>query len=174
MWRGEKIDLRPVITRDPAQLEEWANDPDYRGEFNCFGLQATNQRARSFAETGLLNDERGTLLVQFHEDTVVGFVSYHRARLGSGESNRIFQIGIALSPACRGQGYGAAAQRELAVYLFATYPIERVEAETDVENIAEQRALARAGFRQEGTLRHAQWRGGSWHDLFMYSKLRSE
>ncbi len=174
MWRGEKVDLRPVTTSDLVQLEEWTNDPDYRGEFNRFGLQATNQRARSFAETGLLTDERGTLLVQLHDGAVIGFVSYHHVRHGSGESNRIFQIGIALSPAHRGHGYGVAAQREIATYLFATYPIERVEAETDVENIAEQRALERAGFRQEGTLRHAQWRSGRWHDLFLYSKLRSE
>ncbi|MHB8599722.1 MAG: GNAT family N-acetyltransferase [Ktedonobacteraceae bacterium] len=66
------------------------------------------------------------------------------------------------------------AQNLLADYLFSTYPIMRVEAVTDKENIAEQRALEKAGFTREGILRQAQWRSGMWHDQVMYSKLRGE
>jgi aminoglycoside 6'-N-acetyltransferase len=50
----------------------------------------------------------------------------------------------------------------------------RVEAQTDVTNLAEQRALEKAGFTREGVLRKAQWRGGAYHDLVVYSKLRGE
>jgi aminoglycoside 6'-N-acetyltransferase len=50
----------------------------------------------------------------------------------------------------------------------------RVEASTDVTNLPEQHALEKAGFTREGILRKAQWRGGSWHDLMVYSKLRGE
>lgn len=174
MWSGERITLRPVAVSDLDQLEAWERDPDSSGEFNWFGLHASGRRARAFAETGLLTDERGTLLIQTKEGEIAGNLTYHSVRHGPGEHNRGFQIGIALSPAYRGQGYGVEAQRALAAYLFATYPVERIEAETDVENIAEQRALARAGFTREGILRRAQWRNGGWHDLVMYSKLRSE
>ncbi|MDQ5852724.1 MAG: GNAT family N-acetyltransferase, partial [Chloroflexota bacterium] len=62
----------------------------------------------------------------------------------------------------------------LAAYLFATYPVMRVEAATDVANTAEQRALEKAGFTREGIVRKAQWRAGEWHDLVLYSKLRGE
>jgi len=174
MRHGEQIDLRPVAIGDLDQMEAWANDPEQRGEFNLFGLHMGGWYARRFAETGLLTDEQGTLLVQTKEGAIVGSVTYRRVRHGSGESNRVFQIGISLSPTYRGRGYGATAQRVLAEYLFATYAIERIEAETDVSNIAEQRALERAGFTREGTLRRAQWRNGEWHDLFLYSKLRGE
>ena len=51
---------------------------------------------------------------------------------------------------------------------------ERIEAETDVENIAEQRALERAGFTREGVLRHTQFRAGRWRDNIIYSVLRAE
>jgi RimJ/RimL family protein N-acetyltransferase len=102
-----------------------------------------------------------------------GNVSYRSISHGP-PSSRAYQIGITLAPPYRGQGYGAEAQRLLVAYLFATYPIERVEAETDVTNRAEQRALERAGFTREGVLRRAQWRNGSWHDLILYSKLRGE
>jgi aminoglycoside 6'-N-acetyltransferase len=86
----------------------------------------------------------------------------------------VYNIGIALAPEQRGKGYGTAVQRLLAEYLFATYPIMRVEASTDLANLAEQRALEKAGFTREGVLRQAQWRNGGWHDMVVYSKLRGE
>ena len=52
--------------------------------------------------------------------------------------------------------------------------MNRVEAHTDVENIAEQRALAKAGFTREGTTRGAQWRDGDYHDGYLYSILRAD
>jgi RimJ/RimL family protein N-acetyltransferase len=52
--------------------------------------------------------------------------------------------------------------------------VERLEASTDVGNLAEQRALERAGFTSEGTLRHAQFRDGEFHDMVLYSRLRGD
>jgi RimJ/RimL family protein N-acetyltransferase len=43
-----------------------------------------------------------------------------------------------------------------------------------VDNLAEQRALERAGFAREGVLRSAQFRDGRFHDLVLYSRLRSD
>ena len=43
-----------------------------------------------------------------------------------------------------------------------------------MDNLAEQRALERAGFTREGVLRHAQFRGGGFHDLVIYSRLRGD
>jgi RimJ/RimL family protein N-acetyltransferase len=105
---------------------------------------------------------------------VAGDVSYHQVAYGPNEGSRTYNIGITIAPEHRGKGYGAEAQQILAGYLFATYPIMRVEAQTDVTNIAEQRALERAGFTREGIARKAQWRAGAWHDLMVYSKLRGE
>ena len=56
-------------------------------------------------------------------------------------------VGIWLSPDVRGQGVGTLAQR-LSVDLLFRHQVatNRVEAHTDVENVAEQRALSKAGF----------------------------
>jgi RimJ/RimL family protein N-acetyltransferase len=72
----------------------------------------------------------------------------------------------------RGQGFGSVAQRLLAAYLFATTSVNRIEAGTDVDNLAEQRALEKAGFTREGVLRGAQHRAGAWHDLMIYAVVR--
>ena len=94
--------------------------------------------------------------------------------MGPGYTSMAYNIGIVLAPEHRGKGYGIEAQKLLTEYLFAIYPIMRVEASTDITNIAEQRALEKAGFTREGVLRKAQWRNGEWHDLAVYSKLRGE
>jgi RimJ/RimL family protein N-acetyltransferase len=62
----------------------------------------------------------------------------------------------------------------LARYLFANTTVNRIDANTDVTNIAEQRALEKAGFTREGVLRGAQFRDGSFHDMVLYSILRHE
>jgi RimJ/RimL family protein N-acetyltransferase len=58
--------------------------------------------------------------------------------------------------------------------LFSTTTVERIEAGTDIGNLAEQRALEKAGFRRDGVLRGAQYRAGTWYDLAFYSRLRSD
>ncbi|MFL5708741.1 MAG: GNAT family N-acetyltransferase, partial [Chloroflexota bacterium] len=85
-----------------------------------------------------------------------------------------WNVGIELAPDARGHGYGVEAQRLLARYLFDNTPVNRVEAQTDIENVAEQRALEKAGFIREGVARGSQFRAGAYHDLVCYSILRSE
>ncbi|HET9014346.1 MAG TPA: GNAT family protein [Thermomicrobiaceae bacterium] len=174
MLRGERVDLRPIAESDLAQLESWRADPDYAGEYNAFGLWPAGSLRRAFAQDGLLADDAGRLLVVDKAGKPVGDVSYRLVKHGGGLANRAYDIGLTIAPDQRGRGYGAEAQRLLAAYLFATYPIARVQAGTDVTNVAEQRALERAGFTREGVLRQAQFRLGGWHDMVVYSKLRGE
>ena len=83
-------------------------------------------------------------------------------------------MGITLLPGARGQGVGTEAQRQLVRYLFAHTLVMRIEADTEAENIAEQRALEKAGFTREGVLRSVAYRDGQWRDGVRYSILRGE
>jgi aminoglycoside 6'-N-acetyltransferase len=114
------------------------------------------------------------LLVVNLQGESIGGLNYRSVMYGPNNASRAFSIGIHLIPEQRGKGFGAQAQALLAEYLFDTYSVQRVEAETDVDNIAEQKSLEKAGFTREGVLRQAQWRAGKWHDLVKYSKLRGE
>lgn len=114
----------------------------------------------------------GELLVTDDDDVPLGTVAWRPVAYGPSPGSQAFEIGISLSPQARGHGHGSRAQRLLADYLFVTTPVHRVQASTDVENTAEQSALVRAGFTMEGVLRAAQWRGGAFHDLAMYARLR--
>jgi len=83
-------------------------------------------------------------------------------------------LGIGLFPEARGHGHGTQAHQLLVDYLFAHTTVHRIEAATETGNIAEQKALDRAGFSREGVVRGARWRGGAWRDEVLYSILPTD
>ena len=167
-----RIRLRPVREADLTALEDnHSRDAD---PWNWFKHMPAGALRRRLAADGMLSEEAGTLAVETPDGALAGTVSWFTVQHGPSSACRALNIGISLLPVHRGHGYGSAAQRALAEYLFATTLTERIEAETDVENIAEQRALERAGFTREGILRHTQLRAGRWRDNIIYSVLRAE
>jgi len=104
----------------------------------------------------------------------VGGISYRPATYGGTLGCLAWNFGIGLLPEARGRGIGSAAQRLLAEHLFDTTELDRVEATTDVDNAAEQRALEKAGFTREGVTRGAQLRGGVRRDVVHYGLLRTD
>jgi RimJ/RimL family protein N-acetyltransferase len=77
-------------------------------------------------------------------------------------------------PPSRGRGYGTQAHRLITGYLFAHTAVHRIEALTDIANLAEQKALERAGYTREGVARGVAWRDGAWRDGVIYSILRTD
>ncbi|MCP2165764.1 GNAT family N-acetyltransferase [Goodfellowiella coeruleoviolacea] len=105
---------------------------------------------------------------------LLGDVGWIPVLHGPSAACQAWNIGIDLLPAARGRGVGTLAQRLLVEHLFATTAVDRIEASTDVANVAEQRALERAGFQREGVLRGAQLRGGQRRDIVLYGVLRTD
>ena len=96
------------------------------------------------------------------------------SRTGPTRESAAWNFGIDIIPEARGQGFGSEAQRLLAAWLFEHTDAHRVEASTDIENVAEQRALEKAGFTREGIARGAQFRAGRHRDLVTYARLRDD
>ena len=166
------VRLRPAREAD-LELLAAALSPEAH-PWDWFGFSPSNALHRRFAVDGMISDDSGMLVVETGEKVLVGLVTWRAVRYGPSPACRAWNIGVLLLPDYRNRGYGSAAQRALAEYLFATTLAERVEAGTDVANVAEQRALEKAGFRHEGVLRHAQFRSGHWRDIMLYSILRAE
>ena len=166
------VHLRALRESDLDELA--ANHTPKADPWNYFGATATNEPHRRFATDGGVGDGAGTLAVETSDGTLIGSVSWHTVQHGPSVACQALNVGISLFPAHRGRGYGSAAQRQLADYLFSTCLVERVEASTDVDNVAERRALESAGFTEEGVMRHAQYRAGKWRDVVLYSRLRDD
>jgi RimJ/RimL family protein N-acetyltransferase len=114
------------------------------------------------------------IVLELPAGTPIGGVSWHPVSYGGNLGCCAWNIGVGLIPEARGRGAGTIAQRLLAEYLFATTALDRVEAGTDVDNLAEQRSLEKAGFRREGVVRGAQIRGGRRRDVVNYGLLRTD
>lgn len=119
-------------------------------------------------------DASGALTVVADDGDVAGDVSWHWRQWGPNEGSRCVMIGIWLRPGHRGQGLGTRAHVQLTDLLFRHTTTNRVEAGTDIENLAEQRALEKAGFTREGIIRGCQWRDGAYHHDVLYAILRGD
>ena len=166
-----RVRLRQATPDDADLLETW-QQPAYIGDFNRFGLPPRPLR-KALRESGLVGEQGGALVVEvLAGGRPIGTVSWHAEMYGPNPESLAWNIGINLIPEARGQGFGGEAQRLLGEWLLATTGANRIEAMTDLENLPEQRALEKAGFTREGVLRGAQFRGGAWHDIVVYSLLR--
>ncbi len=165
------VTLRPLTEAELSIIEQTQVDPAEASEFSFYGYRSDHGRRKAFAENGLLTDDGGTLAVVV-EGEAVGSVSWHR--VGTGPLSFTWNIGIGLLTGAQGKGYGTAAQRALVEYLFDYTQAHRVEAHTETENLAEQRALEKAGFTREGVVRGAAFRAGRWRDMVACSVLRTD
>ncbi len=172
MLHGARVDLRAVEEADLPLAHRWANDPADAGEYDTPRPMSFDDVRRRYSDRPALTAEGGALLIVRKDGKAVGMVSCHQVSYGV--YSRAYNIGISVEPEERGNGFGSEAQRLFADYLLFAFPIGRVEASTDSENIAEQRALERAGFTREGVARSASWRGGRWHDMVVYSRVHGD
>jgi RimJ/RimL family protein N-acetyltransferase len=168
----EGMRLRPVTARDLDDIGEMFADRESIGKFNWSGFVDMTKWRRLHTEHGLLAEERSVLMVEVAGETL-GFVTWSRIDAGSRTAYN-YEVGISLWPDARGKGHGTTAQLMLARYLFEHGPVNRIQAFTEVDNIAEQRALEKAGFVREAVLKSRTWRGGEWRDEVLYRMLRAE
>lgn len=166
----EDVTLRPIQEADLDDLCRYLTDPTAGGEFEWVGFMDPKKWRRRWEEDGWLAPADGRLAVDC-SGSFAGDVNYTDRGEGVGKG-AIDEIGISLLPDFRGRGVGTTAQRLLVEYLFETTPAHRLQAFTEVENLAEQRALEKVGFEREGVLRALHYRAGAWRDSVLYALLR--
>jgi RimJ/RimL family protein N-acetyltransferase len=163
------VALAPVTDAWITELDTWRDDASQRSEFDDFGDRPPGGFARLHAENALDN----VRLVLVDAGTqLAGIASWHPAPHGPGPDSLAWDIGVSVRPHWRGQGIGRQAHELLVEHLWTTTDVHRIEAHTDTANTAERAVLARIGFTHEGTLRRAQYRRGTHHDLAIYALLR--
>ncbi|MFC4018723.1 GNAT family N-acetyltransferase [Micromonospora sp. GCM10011542] len=170
---GLTIRLRPVAETDLEMFRRFCTEPGLIG-LDWAGFRDAAAPARRYAVDGYLGEDDGRLIVEVDDPQPVaaGLVSYRAGVYGG--TAKYWEIGVALLPECRGRGIGWRAQALLCDYLFAHTPAQRIQAGTHPENVAEQRALEKAGFQLEGVVRACEFRAGRWRDGYLYSRLRDD
>jgi RimJ/RimL family protein N-acetyltransferase len=171
---GSTVRLR-TLTLDDCAIEEANLATPESDPYSFYGF-TDPQRMRRTLESGEAfpkwGDLTGRLGVEANGE-YVGHVSWHPVHYGPIPAPAL-NFGIGLIPSGRGKGYGTEAQRLLVAYLFDNTTVNRVEASTDVENIAEQRSLEKAGLVREGVCRGCHFRAGEYRDMVVYAIVRPD
>jgi ribosomal-protein-alanine N-acetyltransferase len=90
------------------------------------------------------------------------------------KENYCFEFGYWLGEPYWGRGLATEAGRALVQYLFASFPVERVQAHYIEGNTASGRVLEKIGLRLEGVRRRALYRHDRFWDLHCYAVLRDQ
>jgi [ribosomal protein S5]-alanine N-acetyltransferase len=171
---SQQVRLRPVQEDDLEQMGRMDTDPALSEPFEWRGFRDPRGRRRRWEEDGYLGTHDSALVVALADGTFAGIVVWRPIDRSGPSRGGCLEIGILLLPEHRQKGLGTSAQMVLADYLFSTTPANRLEATTEVDNVAEQRALEHAGFTREGLLRGRGFVRGKWQDGYIYSRLRDD
>jgi RimJ/RimL family protein N-acetyltransferase len=176
MLSGKRVILRRITDDDWKLIEAWSQDRDALfGPHQRFQMDMLPELKAAYAETGLLARDSACLIIETVEGKrPIGIVRYRPLPLPEHDLP-VPEVGFAVAdPAARGKGYAKEALGLLLGYLFENCPTERIMAVTGSENVPSQRVLEALGFRREGVLRRAMFRGEHWSDAYIYGLLRDE
>jgi len=164
--------LRAFRAEDLDFLDRLCSDPQALGPFEWVGFGDVRARRRRWEQDGYVAPDSTALAVVLSDGTLAGIASWKVRNRSDPDKGLSYEIGLALLPEHRGHGLGTMAQRLLVDYLLNSTTVHRLEAFTDAENIAEQKALERIGFQREGLMREVVFQNGSWRDAVIYALLR--
>jgi RimJ/RimL family protein N-acetyltransferase len=164
LLEGKSINLRIMEKEDLSFYVKWVNDPSFFGEYNPLE-QTTKAEIEKSYDTA--PPERKRFFVEKKDGTKIGVT-------GVFPVGDLWEIGFALIPSERGKGYGTEAVTIFVDYLFLSRDLVRIQAATDLRNMASQRILETVGFKREGIVRKSMFIHGEWRDFQLYSILREE
>ena len=88
--------------------------------------------------------------------------------------NRSAEIGYDLRSDRWGEGLATEAVGRMIQFGFEEMDLNRIQADTQLDNARSGRVLLKLGFREEGVLRQAGFWRNEYHDLRLYGLLRQD
>lgn len=152
------MNLRAATENDVSLVAGWWSDPKYMGEHQDVMTISKEELEKVMLEHTTF------FIVEKKDGTRVGHI-------GGWMRGSMMEIGYAVVPEERKKGYGTDAIQLMVDHLFLSRDIARIQVSTDTRNTASQRALEKAGFTREATMRKS-WRvRGEYRDQYLYSIL---
>ena len=170
--RGRLVWLRAFEEEDLEQYLEAVNDRDVAGSAGYRFPQARDD-VRSWYERRVKasGPDRFYVISPLGDRSFAGTIWLwnHDSRMGGPE----LSILIA-SPGSRGKGWGTDAVNAMLDLVFGATDTHRIWLATASDNVAAQRAFAKAGFQVEGTLRAHGFVRGAATDSVLMAILRDD
>ena len=168
-----RLRLRKLSMRDASDVFEYASDPDVAEHVTWehhrnisdsmhFLRITTQQYSEGIPSSwGIVHKELGKL---------IGTIGYHMLS----PQNSYGEVGYALSKDFWNKGYMSEAFKEVIKFGFEKMKFNRVEATCKLTNTASERVMQKCGLKFEGILKQRLFAKGEFHDLKLYSILKSD
>jgi diamine N-acetyltransferase len=166
--RGDSIDLRTIERDDLDFIQRSRNDPALRQGMTWNEPENGEQVSEAFEE--FISDDNSVSLLIAHDDGPVGMISLFNIDRTAGKSELAYWI----APDAQSSGYATEAAELVVEYVFDERRFHKVVARAFASNQASQRVLEKIGFREEGHLRDAFYKGGQYVDAYRYGLLEGE
>jgi RimJ/RimL family protein N-acetyltransferase len=170
-YMGDRIDLRPIELTDEPLLRRWVNDPLVRtGLLHRGPINAV--REREWIESlGKAAGDYVFGIVARSDDRLIGTAGLHRID----PVTRSATFGLLIGDReYQNRGYGTEATKLAVRFGFRELNLNRIALSVLANNWRAIRVYQNCGFRHEGCLRQAQYRGGGYVDEYRFSLLREE
>lgn len=153
---GEIVVLEPAGADNVELLVKWTLDPVAQGPYKRVPRMTPDELRALF----LYSSDRWYFLIRRTDDLKPLGRFYYRAWRFQPDSSRIdWELNpLIADPTDRGQGYGTMVQALAAEFLLQLPETHSVFAYTFETNVAEQRALQKAGFEEMGPMPHPYYR----------------
>jgi len=143
-----------ISTRVRADSRPWIPIPDSATALSPYAVESISDEVSFFSIVSAEGELAGEALLW-----------------GIDPHNRSAHAGLALLPRFRGRGWSAEVLQLLCRYAFVVRGLNRLQLETNPDNVAMIRSAERVGFSQEGVLRQATWTLGSFADAVVMGLL---
>jgi RimJ/RimL family protein N-acetyltransferase len=171
--RGEHVYLRPAERTDIDLFVRWFADAETT---RYLAVRAPFSRAMEEKWFDSMLEQQGKggyhfVICLLGDDRAIGTAGFHHVNQEDGHASFGISIG---EKAEWSKGYGTDALRAICDFGFGQLRLERIELDVYEPNVRAQRSYEKAGFVTEGTLRHAHFSDGTYHDVLRMSLLREE
>ncbi|MGI8929018.1 MAG: GNAT family N-acetyltransferase [Candidatus Limnocylindrales bacterium] len=171
--RGERVYLRASERSDVPTFVRWFNDSETLSYLSMRAPMSEAGEQQWFTE--MLAHEGKTayhfVMCRLEDDRPIGTIGLFSVDTVNGNAG----IGIGIGEkSLWGKGYGTDAMFALLDFGFGQLRLERMWLEVCDYNARARRSYEKCGFVLEGTERHAIFKRGQYHDVYLMSILRDE
>ena len=169
--KGKQLYLRTFRYTDLDTVYNLLCDIETYGQYFPIFISSESQLKRDFEQTGFWGEHNGELLICDLSDRLLGMMYFFEtAPYTDG-----YEIGYRLfDNSNSGKGIMTEALMLCTYLLFSVWDIHRLQLKIDPHNHASRRVAQKCGYSVEGVARGVLKLRDVYHDLEVYSILRSE
>lgn len=170
---GKHIVLRAISEADAPLLLQMINDPDTERMLGGSSVPVSMSAQQSWIQRQASNSDVLRCIIADRSAVEAGLGTVILSDID--RKNGCAQVHIKLGTEnCRGKGYGTDALNTIVAYAFNEMRLHCIYADVLEYNVASQRLFEKCGFHKDGILRDRVFKGGTFVDVYTYSRLKED